>query len=534
MAEAPSTTASAEAGDVELGEGAAAPAAAGQASDAALQPVADRRAGEGEQEELAHGSQTPTSLMDAPPPATTYQLWCNKGNIANGVTFAIMVIGIIWVLLADHVAARYVLSLGLFGWAGAVTNWLAVYMLFEKVPGIYGSGVIPGRFKEIRASIKNTIMGTFFDEEYLASYVGSRANKLIASTLPALQAKLSEAVEGGGMDGAIEKGLSDIIAQGGSLSSMLMMASMTLAPTQPPGAAALVPHMKPLLAGLGSQALEALATQVDVGTMLDVHALRSELDELMNTKLKLLMPHHIKAVIREHLGWLVVWGAVFGGLIGVLSQAHFHCSHPFYAPLHSMKFMHYRNLVGVCYTEDEAKVLASEIEVEDGPDDDGEMFERPGKLNDAFPSPYANEEQARSINNGALPPDLSLITKARHDGDNYLFALLTGYKEAPAGVVVNEEAGQYYNPYFPGGKIGMPKQLVDGAVEYGDGTPSTISQMAKDVTTFLSWAAEPHQDERKRAGNKFILFVLVAAGVTGWYKRMRWAPLKNRKISYRV
>ena len=160
----------------------------------------------------------------------------------------------------------------------------------------YGSGVIPGRFKEIRASIKNTIMGTFFDEEYLASYVGSRANKLIASTLPALQAKLSEAVEGGGMDGAIEKGLSDIIAQGGSLSSMLMMASMTLAPTQPPGAAALVPHMKPLLAGLGSQALEALATQVDVGTMLDVHALRSELDELMNTKLKLLMPHHIKAV----------------------------------------------------------------------------------------------------------------------------------------------------------------------------------------------------------------------------------------------
>lgn len=162
------------------------------------------------------------------------------------------------------------------------------------------------------------------------------------------------------------------------------------------------------------------------------------------------------------------------------------------------------------------------------------MFERPGKLNDAFPAPYANEEQARSINNGALPPDLSLITKARHDGDNYLFALLTGYKEAPAGVVVNEEAGQYYNPYFPGGKIGMPKQLVDGAVEYGDGTPSTISQMAKDVTTFLSWAAEPHQDERKRAGNKFILFVLVAAGVTGWYKRMRWAPLKNRKISYRV
>jgi len=203
------------------------------------------------------------------------------------------------------------------------------------------------------------------------------------------------------------------------------------------------------------------------------------------------------------------------------------------ASCHSMKFVHYRNLVGVCYTEDEAKALASEIEVADGPDDNGEMFDRPGKLNDAFPSPYENEEQARAINNGALPPDLSLITKARHDGQNYLFALLTGYKDPPAGVVVNEEAGQYYNPYFPGGKIGMPKQLMDGAVEYGDGTPSTVSQMAKDVTTFLAWAAEPHHDERKRVGNKIIVALLIAAGITGWYKRFRWAPLKTRKISYK-
>jgi ubiquinol-cytochrome c reductase cytochrome c1 subunit len=248
-----------------------------------------------------------------------------------------------------------------------------------------------------------------------------------------------------------------------------------------------------------------------------------------------------------------------------------------------MKFVHYRNLVGVCYTEDEGKALASEIEVQDGPDDNGElavkpallcpdglvnflynfqlgltrsryshayacpisaffitdvviageMFDRPGKLNDAFPSPYENEEQARSINNGALPPDLSLITKSRHDGQNYLFALLTGYKDPPAGVVVNEEAGQYYNPYFPGGKIGMPKQLIDGAVEFGDGTPSTVSQMAKDVTTFLAWAAEPHQDERKRVGNKIIVALLIAGGITGWYKRFRWSPLKTRKISYK-
>eukprot|EP01138_Halocafeteria_seosinensis_P012940 gb/GECG01013218.1/.p1 GENE.gb/GECG01013218.1/~~gb/GECG01013218.1/.p1 ORF type:complete len:256 (+),score=30.19 gb/GECG01013218.1/:1-768(+) len=144
---------------------------------------------------------------------------------------------------------------------------------------------------------------------------------------------------------------------------------------------------------------------------------------------------------------------------------------------HSMKFVHYRNLVGVCYSEKEAKALAAEIEVTDGPDDSGEMFERPGKLADAFPSPYENEEQARMINNGAAPPDLSLIAKSRHGGEDYLFALLTGYRDPPAGVEVDEEGGQYYNPYFAGGKIAMPRQLVDGAIEFDDGTPSTASQV---------------------------------------------------------
>ena len=202
------------------------------------------------------------------------------------------------------------------------------------------------------------------------------------------------------------------------------------------------------------------------------------------------------------------------------------------ASCHSLKFLHFRDLVGVCYSEEEAKALAAEIEVEDGPNDDGEMFDRPGKLNDALPSPYENEEQARAINNGALPPDLSLMTKARHDGQNYMFALLTGYKDAPAGVEVNEAAGQYYNPYFPGGKIGMPKQLVDGALEYQDGTPATASQMAKDVTVFLAWAAEPHEDDRKRLGQKFVVFMVVAAVLSGWFKRHRWMPVKSRKITY--
>lgn len=198
----------------------------------------------------------------------------------------------------------------------------------------------------------------------------------------------------------------------------------------------------------------------------------------------------------------------------------------------SMKFVHYRNLVGVCFSEDEAKALAAEVEVEDGPNDAGEMYERPGKLSDPLPSPYKNEMQARAINNGALPPDLSLIAKSRHAGEDYLFALLTGYKEPPAGVTVNEKAGQYYNPYFPGSKIGMAKQLIDGAVEYPDGTPATASQMAKDVSVFLTWAAEPHQDERKRQGQKFFFAMIVAAALAGYAKRFRWSPLKFRKISY--
>lgn len=199
---------------------------------------------------------------------------------------------------------------------------------------------------------------------------------------------------------------------------------------------------------------------------------------------------------------------------------------------HSLERIAYRNLVGVMFTEDEVKnMMADAPDVEDGPDDNGEMFMRPAKLSDYLPSPYRNEEEGRMANAGAYPPDLSLIKKARHGGEDYLFALLTGYREPPEGVELRK--GLYYNPYFPGGAIGMPQQITDDdGVEYEDGTPATASQQTADVVAFLSWAAEPEHDERKRMGMKWCFGLLMMIAATGWYKRFKWSVLKGRNISY--
>ena len=200
------------------------------------------------------------------------------------------------------------------------------------------------------------------------------------------------------------------------------------------------------------------------------------------------------------------------------------------ATCHSIQRVHYRELVGVTHTAAELVALASEVDVMDGPNDEGEMFERPGKLADPLPSPYQNEAQGRLANGGALPPDLSLMVKARHAGQDYLFSLLTGYCDPPAGKEMLP--GLYYNPYFPGGAIAMPPPLNDDGVEYEDGTPATISQQASDVVQFLNWVSEPEADSRKKDALTYLLVLGFTAVVTGYYKRLRFSPFKTRSISY--
>jgi ubiquinol-cytochrome c reductase cytochrome c1 subunit len=201
------------------------------------------------------------------------------------------------------------------------------------------------------------------------------------------------------------------------------------------------------------------------------------------------------------------------------------------AACHSLNRIPYRKIVGTFATVDEMKAKAEENEYDSEPNDEGEIEKRPGKLSDYLPAPYKNDEAARAANNGALPPDLSLIVKARHGGVNYIFSLLTGYpEEPPAGAVV--QSGLNFNPYFPGTGIAMARVLYDGLVEYEDGTAATSSQMAKDVVEFLNWAAEPEADERKKMGLKVLVITSALFALSVWVKRYKWSPMKTRKLVY--
>lgn len=193
------------------------------------------------------------------------------------------------------------------------------------------------------------------------------------------------------------------------------------------------------------------------------------------------------------------------------------------AACHSMKNVSYRNLSALGYNENQIKNIAADYTVEDGPDADGDMFERPARPSDRFKSPFANENAAKVANNGAFPPDFSLISKARAGGADYLYALLTGYHHAPEGTELQE--GQHWNAAMPGHIIAMAAPLSDGIVGYEDGSAETISQYSKDVSEFLTWASDPHMETRKQTGFKVIVFLLAFAGVMYSVKRKIWAKL---------
>jgi ubiquinol-cytochrome c reductase cytochrome c1 subunit len=190
------------------------------------------------------------------------------------------------------------------------------------------------------------------------------------------------------------------------------------------------------------------------------------------------------------------------------------------ATCHSLSHVAFRHLAGIGFGEEEIKALAERYQVTDGPNDAGEMFQRPAIASDTFVAPFPNEQAARAANNGQYPPDLSLITKARADGANYVSALFHGYVEPPADAEVMP--GTYYNLYFPGHQIAMPPVLSEGAVTYQDGTPATLDQMTYDVASFLNWAADPHMEARKQTGVKVVLFLLVVAGLMYAVKRKVW------------
>ena len=212
---------------------------------------------------------------------------------------------------------------------------------------------------------------------------------------------------------------------------------------------------------------------------------------------------------------------------------------------HALSRVPFRTFSAFGYTDEQIEALAAQYEVEDGPDEFGDMFFRPATPADTFPSPFPNEEAARAANGGAYPPDLSLIAKARapirgfptfvfdpfrmyaENGPDYLYSLLTGYTDdVPADVEVPD--GLWYNPYFASGTaLAMAQPLYEGSHEFDDGTVPTISNMSKDVSAFLMWAAEPHLEDRKQMGFRVMVFLLIFAALLYLSKRQVWSRVDH-------
>jgi ubiquinol-cytochrome c reductase cytochrome c1 subunit len=191
---------------------------------------------------------------------------------------------------------------------------------------------------------------------------------------------------------------------------------------------------------------------------------------------------------------------------------------------HSMKQAYYRNLEGIGFKPEQVKAIAATVDVPTI-GDDGQPAERPAAASDHFKSPYPNEKAARAALNGALPPDQSVLVKAREGGADYIYALLTGYSDPPAGMTLGD--GMNYNKYFTGHQIAMAAPLADGQVEYSDGTKATIEQEARDITTFLAYVANPEMEQRKRIGIRVVLFLAMLTCVTYAVKRQIWSDVHH-------
>ena len=201
----------------------------------------------------------------------------------------------------------------------------------------------------------------------------------------------------------------------------------------------------------------------------------------------------------------------FKGFTGTFDKAALQRGYKVYREVcsgcHSMNLLYYRDLMDIGFSKEQVKAIASEYTVLDGPNDEGEMFERPAKPADKFVDPYSNDQEARLSNNGAYPPDLSVITKARKNGVDYIYNLLIGYKDPPNDFEIGE--GMYFNEWMEGNQIAMAPPLDDEYVDYDDGTTNSLSQLSKDVVTFLAWSAEPELEIRKNMGIKVILFFVI-------------------------
>ncbi len=223
----------------------------------------------------------------------------------------------------------------------------------------------------------------------------------------------------------------------------------------------------------------------------------------------------------------------FKGFTGKFDRASLQRGYQVYtevcASCHSMKLLSYRNLGeegGPEFSKDQVKAIASSFEVTDGPNNDGEMFTRPAKPSDNFVKPYQNVQEATVSNGGAYPPDMSVLVKARSSGADYIYSLLLGYDDPPSNIQLDD--GVYYNTYMSGNKIMMPNPLSEDLIEYNDGTKATNEQMAKDVVTFLAWAAEPHLEARHRIGFKAIVYLIILTLLAYFSMKRLWSRIEPK------